>query len=85
MNRFSALILGAAVLVLPARAHACATCFGAAGDPQTEGRNAAILTLLITTYTLFAGMIAAAFLLWRRARKLAATNIAPDLAEADRG
>ena len=77
----TAVLLSVAAFALPACAHACATCFGAAGDPQTEGRNAAILTLLITTYTLLTGMIAAVFLLWRRARKQAAA----EPAEPDRG
>jgi hypothetical protein len=47
---------------------ACATCFGAADDPQTHGMNAAILTLLSVTYGLFFTMGAAGFVLWRRAR-----------------
>ena len=42
-------------------AYACATCFGAEGDPQTEGLNAAIITLLGVTYTLFIGMAVTAF------------------------
>jgi len=84
MKRLGAIIAAATALVLPAQAYACSTCFGAAGDPQTEGRNAAILTLLITTYTLFTGMITAAFILWRRGRKVA-VDMAAGSAETDRG
>ena len=60
-------------LFLPVRVWACAVCFGAQGDPQTEALNSAILTLLITTYTLFGGMFTMGLVLWRRSRKLAAT------------
>ena len=45
---------------------ACATCFGAEGDPQTEGLNMAIITLLSVTYSLFAGMALTAFLCWKK-------------------
>lgn len=84
MKRLAALVAFTA-FALPAGAHACSTCFGAAGDPQTEGRNAAILTLLITTYTLFTGMLAAVFVLWRRAKKIHAAEVADELAETHRG
>jgi hypothetical protein len=47
---------------------ACATCFGAEGDPQTKGLNAAIFTLLGVTYTLFGGMALMAFLYWKKNR-----------------
>ena len=47
-------------------AYACATCFGAEGDPQTEGLNAAIITLLGVTYTLFIGMAVTAFYYWKK-------------------
>lgn len=83
MKRMTALVALIAC-TLPGRAQACATCFGAAGDPQTEGRNAAILTLLVITYTLFMGMITAAFILWRRGRKAIAAEAA-NLEEADLG
>ena len=75
MNRLLAAALCVA-LFTPARAWACAVCFGAKGDPQTEGLNMAILTLLGTTYTLFGGMIALGFVLWRRSLKIAATDAA---------
>jgi hypothetical protein len=78
MRRFAVTVLLIAASMGSAAAHACSTCFGAAGDPQTEGRNAAILTLLITTYTLFTGMIAAAFILWRRGRKAVAAAAAAE-------
>lgn len=53
---------------------ACATCFGAPDDPQTQGMNAAILTLLGVTYTLFLGMIAAAVVIWHKSRHTPATD-----------
>lgn len=84
MKRLAAVFTLLTVFTLPGAAHACSTCFGAAGDPQTEGRNAAILTLMITTYTLFSVMIAIAFLLWRRGQKLAA-ELAAEGAEPSRG
>ncbi len=80
MKRFAVLI-ALTVFMASGHVYACSTCFGAAGDPQTEGRNAAILTLLITTYTLFTGMLAAVFILWRRAKKIHAA----ELAEINRG
>ncbi len=84
MKRLVAVFTLLAAFALPAAAHACSTCFGAADDPQTEGRNAAILTLMITTYTLFSAMIAVAFLLWRRGQKLA-TELAAEGVEPSRG
>lgn len=57
------------VLAAPRVGWACATCFGAEGDPQTEGLNAAIITMLGVTYTLFSGMALAAFLMWRKNMK----------------
>ena len=56
-------------LLLPRVTFACATCFGAEGDPQTEGLNMAIITLLGVTYTLFSGMGLAVFLMWRKNQK----------------
>lgn len=86
MKRLLAAFTFLAAFILPAAAQACATCFGAADDPQTEGRNAAILTLMVTTYTLFFAMATAAFFLWRRGRKLTVDlELAAEGAEADRG
>lgn len=50
----------------PTKSWACATCFGAEGDPQTEGLNMAIITLLGVTYSLFTGMAAFAFYRWKK-------------------
>lgn len=61
-----------AALLQGAPVWACATCFGAADDPQTKGMNMAIFTLMFVTYGLFLGMITAAFLIWRRNRRKAA-------------
>lgn len=63
--------IGAFFLVLvwgAESAWACATCFGAEGDPQTEGLNMAIITLLSITYTLFSVMALMAFLCWKKNR-----------------
>jgi len=43
-----------AALISPGAARACATCFGAADDAQTQGMNAAILVLLGVTVTVLA-------------------------------
>ncbi|MFP6583445.1 MAG: hypothetical protein VCD00_12935 [Candidatus Hydrogenedentota bacterium] len=58
-----------AILLTPRTGWACATCFGAEGDPQTEGLNMAIITLLGVTYTLFSVMALAAFLIWKKNQK----------------
>ena len=68
MKRYAS-IVSLVVLLMPKGAWACATCFGAEGDPQTEGLNMAIITLLGVTYTLFTGMGVAAFLMWRKNQK----------------
>ena len=73
MNRVLAAALCLA-LCMPARVWGCAVCFGAKGDPQTEGLNMAILTLLGTTYTLFGGMIVMGILLWRRSQRITANE-----------
>jgi RsiW-degrading membrane proteinase PrsW (M82 family) len=70
MNRLAAIVAGLAILA-PAQTWACAVCFGAKGDSQTESLNMAIITLLGTTYSLFTGMIVLAFILWRRGQKAA--------------
>jgi len=58
---------------------ACAVCFGDPDDAQTKGMNAAILTMLGITYSLFGLMIGAAILIWRRRRRLAETTDAAEL------
>lgn len=71
-------ILGGLVMMAPAQTWACAVCFGAKGDPQTESLNMAIITLLGTTYSLFTGMIVLAFILWRRGQKAAQLHANPE-------
>src|SRR5690606_24494256 len=68
MNR--AIVGFAALMLLGAQSPvwACATCFGDPNDPQTQGMNAAIFTLLGITYGLFLAMFAAGFVIWRRSR-----------------
>ncbi len=69
MKRASAVSIAVAALLADSHVWACATCFGAPDDPQTKGMNAAILTLLGVTYSLFLVMIGAAFVIWRKSRR----------------
>jgi len=85
MSRLVAIAFALAFF-LPGRVWACAVCFGAKGDPQTEGLNMAIITLLGTTYTLFAGMIAVGIVVWRRSKRISATEApAPEMPETRHG
>ena len=71
MRHFTAITtLVIALMLASDRAMACATCYGAEGDPQTKGLNAAIITLLGVTYTLFTGMAVTAFVYWKKNRTL---------------
>lgn len=76
-TRFT-IALTAVLLGSHTRVWACATCFGAQDDPQTQGMNAAILTLLGVTYGLFAAMIAAGFVLWRKSLAVTQGLDSPD-------
>jgi hypothetical protein len=67
VNRF-AVALAAAFAASPS-VWACSTCFGDPNDPQSQGMNAAILTLLGVTYGVFFAMFAAGFVIWRRSRR----------------
>ena len=62
-------LIALTLTTLPRVTWACATCFGAEGDPQTEGLNMAIITLLGVTYTLFSAMALVVFLKWRKNMK----------------
>lgn len=53
-------------------ASACPVCFGAEGDPATEGLNFAILTLLGVTGTVVGGFVSFFLRLKRRSRMNAA-------------
>lgn len=79
MKRTSAAWIAVAAWLADSRVWACATCFGAPDDPQTNGMNAAILTLLGVTYSLFLVMIGAALVMWRNSRRAAG----PDGADGD--
>lgn len=61
-------------LVLAASAahpmHACAVCFGGAGDAMTEGMNNGILTLLAVVGIVQVGFVALFWSFWRRSRDL---------------
>lgn len=71
MKRLFIFTSGALIAILAdvQSAWACATCFGAEGDPQTEGMNMAIFTLIGVTYTLLGVMGATVFFIIRKARK----------------
>jgi hypothetical protein len=62
-------ILFACLLLKSESTFACATCFGAEGNPQTEGLNMAIITLLGVTYSLFTGMGLMALYCWKKNQK----------------
>jgi hypothetical protein len=70
IKRLTIIVLVAAIALRCDSSFACSTCFGAEGNPQTEGLNAAIITLLSVTYTLFSCMALAAFLYWKKNRIL---------------
>lgn len=53
-------------LASPSGAWACATCFGAPGDAQTEGMNAAILTLVGVTAVVLSTLAVAGYAVGRR-------------------
>lgn len=57
-------------LVLPAAATACATCYGAADSPMTQGMNNAILTLIGVVGLVYVGIGKVFLDFRRRARKL---------------
>jgi hypothetical protein len=50
---------------------ACATCYGSADSPMTDGMNLAILTLLGVTGLVLGGFIVMMVMLARRARRYA--------------
>ena len=77
----TSVIIFALLLLAAHPVWACATCFGDPDSPQTKGLNMAILTLLGVTYTLFGGMLATAFFLWRNAR--AKNHLPPEHTGAD--
>ncbi len=72
MKRAFAIIVAASSLLAHSRVWACATCFGDPNDPQTQGMNSAILTLLGVTYGLFFVMFVAGFVIWRRNQRVVA-------------
>jgi len=82
MNRLCT-IGGITLLALTASApaQACATCFGTPDDPQTQGMNMAIVTLLGVTYGVFGAMLGTVVVVWRMNRKNAprdSTGALPD-------
>lgn len=62
-------ILAVVLLLLPASASACASCFGQSDSPMAKGMNAGIFTLLfIITTVLLSVAIFFAYILRRAAR-----------------
>jgi hypothetical protein len=57
-------------LVLPRAAAACATCYGAADSPMTQGMNNAILTLIGVVGLVYVGIGKVFLDFRRRSRKL---------------
>lgn len=66
----AAVAAAAAWLALPATAAACATCYGAADSPMTQGMNNAILTLIGVVGIVYVGIGKVFLDFRRRARKL---------------
>jgi hypothetical protein len=65
MRKLVNLLLIAAWLALPRFALACATCYGAADSPMTQGMNNGILTLIAVVGVVYVG-IGKVFLDFRR-------------------
>ena len=63
-------MLLAAWLALPEAAAACATCYGAADSPMTQGMNNAILTLIAVVGVVYVGIGKVILDFRRRSRKL---------------
>lgn len=70
---FSAALL--TLLLMPPRALACATCYGASDSPLAEGMNWGILTLLGFIGSVLAGIVVFFAYIIRRAAKLEATAL----------
>lgn len=64
-------LLAAAWLALPPAALACATCYGAADAPETQGMNNAILTLIAVVGVVYVGIGKVFLDFRRRSKKLA--------------
>ena len=62
--------LAAAWLLMPRAAAACATCYGAADSPMTQGMNNGILTLIGVVGLVYVGIGKVFLDFRRRARKL---------------
>jgi hypothetical protein len=62
-------VAAALATLLPAAAGACATCYGAADAPMTQGLNQAIGFLLGCVGLVFAGVVKLAWDIRRRARE----------------
>jgi uncharacterized membrane protein YphA (DoxX/SURF4 family) len=65
-----AAVVAAAWLALPQAAAACATCYGAADSPMTQGMNNGILTLIGVVGLVYVGIGKVFLDFRRRARRL---------------
>jgi hypothetical protein len=70
VRRLLPLAWAAAWLALPEAALACATCYGAADAPMTQGMNNAILTLIGIVGLVYVGIGKVILDFRRRSRKL---------------
>ena len=68
------LLGAAAVLLAPASAFACGSCYGAADSSATNGLNFAILSMIGVTGGVLAGMTSFFFYLRKRARSYLAAS-----------
>ena len=66
----NAILLTLIVLLLAPDAYACSVCYGAPGDPMTEGANNGILFLLGVVGFVQLGFVALFWSFWRRQRAL---------------
>jgi hypothetical protein len=63
------LVFALILLALGPNVFACAVCYGAPGDPMTEGMNRGIWVLLGIVFVVQAGFVALFWSFWRRARE----------------
>ena len=67
--RYSFCLLAASLLFLPDILSACPSCYGAPGEPMTEGMNMAILSLMGVTGGVLFGFVSFFVYLRKRARQ----------------
>ncbi len=68
LRRSAFLVIAIALTVIPQQVFACGSCYGDPHSSQTQGMNAAIMSMLGITTTLFFAMSTIFFLLKRKVR-----------------